>query len=157
MKYYFCLLYSCFITLGVFAQSPVKMIGANVQYNINTLGYQSLPLFVIYSTGDPHSMPNYNSAFNSDYAMLGFTTALPVETAPIAVKLSPNPTTGEVFVLGDVKNCSVQVYSNTGTLLQNVNPENNSTISLVNYTSGIYLVKIQKDGQLPSIFKIIKL
>lgn len=74
------------------------------------------------------------------------------------IEAYPNPTRDFVNVLinKSFEKATIEIYNLTGQLLQTQTVKNHSTpINLVNYTSGVYILKINYDNQSESI-KIIK-
>lgn len=70
-----------------------------------------------------------------------------------SISVHPNPTTDIVYIQG-VNKGLIQVYTNSGVLLQEKNAENSNSVDLTNYASGMYLIKISQGTEVET-FKVI--
>lgn len=84
-------------------------------------------------------------------------SGIAVHTQAPALKLYPNPTSGNVNIQTDedVYGLEYQIFDIYGRLLQ-TNSLTSESISLTDYSSGIYIVKILKDNHIIQTEKIIK-
>ena len=70
-------------------------------------------------------------------------------------RVYPNPTDGSVHIDSDLQNLRVEVFNTFGQLLE-INELSGNDMSLQQYPSGFYLLKIYSDGKFIKTEKIIK-
>lgn len=68
------------------------------------------------------------------------------ETHELKASLYPNPTSGRLFINGIKTETKIEIFSVEGSRLTSQMLQNNSYIDL-NYTSGLYLVKLTSEGK----------
>lgn len=83
------------------------------------------------------------------------------ESKYIGISCFPNPTSDEVSILIsennlNLNNLSIKLFNLDGTLLENININNNMKINLSKYLDGIYFININKNDELIKSFRIIK-
>ncbi len=76
-----------------------------------------------------------------------------IEEVALDMSVSPNPTTGMIKVSSDVENPTIFVFNTTGTLLQTTTQ---IEVDLSSYPSGLYMIVVEKDGQLIGTEKVMK-
>ena len=72
------------------------------------------------------------------------------------IKLYPNPTNSSFIISGIELNTTISIYNTIGELMKSIkSTDNNTTVDLSDYSTGIYLIKIKNDkGE--AIQKLIK-
>jgi len=69
------------------------------------------------------------------------------EKNSLPIKIFPNPTTGEIYINGILRDCFLEVFSIEGRKLESFNIKNNTAINL-NLSSGIYILKMTSEGKM---------
>jgi hypothetical protein len=64
----------------------------------------------------------------------------------LKVSLYPNPTSGQIFINGIIQETAIEVYSVDGRQLMSKSINGNTVLNL-NFTSGLYLVKLTSEGK----------
>jgi CubicO group peptidase (beta-lactamase class C family) len=71
------------------------------------------------------------------------------------VSVFPNPTKDRVLITTSQKNIQLELFSNTGVLIEKVNMQNSTTLDLSTFSKGIYFLKIKSNAGV-RVEKIIK-
>jgi len=106
---------------------------------------------LIIGAPDEGESPAYGKAYYVNATTLGNS-----EFDKTAVSISPNPTNDIIYIQNNGLNKIVksEIYSITGKLLSTA--ENVSQLSLENFASGMYLVKLHSDNGTNHTYKIVK-
>ena len=100
--------------------------------------------------------PDLDNALPESWMSANVFVGVPDRPSPLALTVSPNPTTGVVRITSDKPMTSVTVTDAQGRVMSNETASDITTIDLNAYPSGIYLVKAVTCDGITRLAKVIK-
>ncbi|MDN3695026.1 T9SS type A sorting domain-containing protein [Chryseobacterium tructae] len=154
------------LQLVAFSSSTLEKIyaknGANeslsLPYNASNLQYICCDASQIQNVQDELDMGGITGCtVNSDCPIDNLVLATSTAQEKFSVKISPNPTKGNLSISSDQKISSIEIYDRLGKLIQKQSGINAETaqLSIQHIPSGVYIVKVITDKE-TLIKKIIK-